>query len=263
MTKDEITHAADLLEDAIKTGTPSVPLRQVWPTISIEDAYLIQAFNTQRHIKAGASRVGAKIGLTSEVVQMQMGVDQPDFGVLLNTMKYTESESIPSCVFIQPKVEGEIAFVLGRALTGRETDLSEIIDAIDFALAAVEIVDSRIKDWDISISDTIADNASAGAFVTGSTSVRLSCIDLLNCKMTMTINGAIVSEGKGRNCLGNPLVAVQWLARTMAELGCPLQAGEVVLAGALGPMAEVSPGDVVDVIIEGAGRVKVTFATTR
>ncbi|MGQ5289267.1 2-keto-4-pentenoate hydratase [Pectobacterium actinidiae] len=227
--------------------------------MTIEDAYKIQALNIARQMLSGAKRVGAKIGLTSEVVQKQMGVNQPDFGVLLNTMEYAENVPVPVTALIQPKVEAEIAFVLSRSLSGTETELSEIADAIEFALPAVEIVDSRICNWDISITDTIADNASAAAFITGRSQVALSEIDLVNCVMTMKRNGEIVSEGKGENCLSNPLVAVQWLSKIMAEQGNPLQQGDVILSGALGPMAEVSPGDVIDIIISGLGSVSVRF----
>lgn len=260
MLNDEIIQAADQLETAMEKRVPVSPLRLTWPAMAIEDAYKIQAINTIRLVMAGAKRVGAKIGLTSEVVQKQMGVSQPDYGVLLDIMEYDENRPVPSTALIQPKVEAEIAFVLRRSLTGYETELGEIADAIEFALPAVEIVDSRIYNWDISITDTIADNASAAAFVTGKAQVALSDIDLVNCVMTMKRNGEIVSEGRGENCLGNPLIAVQWLAKTMAEQGTPLQQGEIILSGALGPMAEVSPGDTIDINISGVGSVIVRFA---
>lgn len=261
MTPVQRQHAADALFDASVSGVPIRPLRETWPEITLEDAYTIQQLNTDRRLSAGQRRVGCKIGLTSKVVQQQLGVGQPDFGVLFNTMGYGDGEPIPASVLEQPKVEAEIAFVLGRDLDMADPGLLDVIQAIDYALPAIEIVGSRIADWNIRINDTVADNASSCAFVLGTSPRRLAELDLCLCGMVMTRRGEPVSTGAGAACLGNPLNAVQWLARTMARLGTPLRAGEVVLSGALGPMVSVAPGDVIEARINGLGLVRAEFAS--
>ncbi|EMN4761813.1 MULTISPECIES: 2-keto-4-pentenoate hydratase [Enterobacteriaceae] len=260
MTPDEIYAAAGALYDAAERGTAIAPLRERWPTMSLDQAYAIQRVNTERRIAAGARRVGCKIGLTSPVVQQQLGVDQPDFGVLLNTMEYGDSEPIPAKILAQPKVEAEIAFVLKQDLAMAQPGLLDVMQAIDYALPAIEIVGSRIAQWNIRLTDTVADNASSSAYVLGTTPKRLAEFDLRLCGMVMTRRGEPVSTGAGAACLGNPLNAVVWLARTMAHFGTPLRAGDVVLSGALGPMVSVSPGDIIETRIHGLGKVRVVFA---
>lgn len=204
--------------------------------------------------------MGKKIGLTSDAVQAQLGVDQPDFGILLDDMEVLNGRSVSMSELLQPKAEAEIAFVLGEDLDFDRLTIIDLISAIDYALPAIEIVGSRIKNWDIKITDTIADNASASHFVVGHSPRTLDEFDLVNTKMVMTKNTNIVSEGSGKACLGSPLNSMLWLAKKMMDLGNPLQAGELILTGSLGPMTDVGVGNMVEASFEGLGSVSVTFS---
>ncbi|MER6006498.1 fumarylacetoacetate hydrolase family protein [Nonomuraea angiospora] len=199
---------------------------------------------------------GRKIGLTSPAVQQQLGVDQPDFGVLFADMEVTGTA--PTGQLLQPKVEAEIAFVLADDLTG-DLDLPTVRAAVEYAVPALEIVDSRIADWDITITDTVADNASSGLYVLGAERLPLSAFEPVEATMRMYADDQLVSQGTGAACLGDPLNALLWLARTARDLGDPLRAGQVILSGALGPMVPVSPGTTVKAEISGLGIVIVTF----
>ncbi|QEE37322.1 2-keto-4-pentenoate hydratase [Octadecabacter sp. SW4] len=226
----------------------------------VDTAYAVQKAVTKAALAQGRRIVGRKIGLTSTAVQTQMGVDQPDYGMLFADMEYADGDTIPADALIQPKVEAEIAFVLGRDLPAVDVTTAELIGAIDYALPAIEIVDSRIRDWKIGIFDTIADNASSGLYVLGSRPVRLADFDLRLCGMVMERMGQPVSFGVGAACMGNPLIASLWLARRMAQVGRPLMAGDVILSGALGPMVTAAPGDTFRVSINGLGEVTTHFA---
>ncbi|WP_151778593.1 2-keto-4-pentenoate hydratase [Acinetobacter brisouii] len=260
MSTARLQAAADALYQAEQTGNPIEPLHRQWADLSLDEAYQIQAINTERQLAQGARRVGCKIGLTSVVVQQQLGVDQPDFGILFDHMSYGDSDPIPTDILAQPKVEAEIAFVLKQDLDMPNPSLLDVMQAIDYALPALEIVGSRIQNWDIKITDTIADNASSSAFVLGTTPRALSELDLRLCGMVMTRRGEPVSTGAGAACLGHPLNAVQWLARTMVSVGTPLRAGEVILSGALGAMVSVQAGDVIEARIQGLGSVRAVFS---
>ena len=227
---------------------------------TVDDAYVIQNLNTERALNSGRRLVGRKIGLTSIAVQKQLGVDSPDFGMLFADMAYGDGEAIPAGKLIQPKVEAEIALVLKVDLTQAKHTYADIISATDYALAAIEVVDSRIENWKISLLDTVADNASSAAYVLSSQPVSLANVDLVNCKMQMTRAGEVISEGIGKACLANPLNAAVWLADEMVKRGRPLQKGDLVLTGALGPMVVAYPGDEFQVKIEGFGAVNVVFA---
>lgn len=242
------------------SGTPILPIREAAPGATLSDAYAIQEANTRHWLEQGRTIVGAKIGLTAKSVQKQLGVDQPDFGTLFSDMAVPDSDWVARGRLLQPKVEAEVAFVLSRAPDPGKLTTAELIGCVDYALPAIEIVDSRIANWDIRIVDTVADNASSGLFVLGTRPVRLDALDLRLCGMVLEKNGEPVSFGAGAACLGNPLHALGWLAAKMAEVGRPLQAGDVVLAGALGPMIAVEPGDAVEARIEGLGTVRVGFA---
>lgn len=222
-------------------------------------AYAVQDELTRRQLKQGARLVGRKIGLTSPVVQQQLGVNEPDFGALFAHMAFGSAEPIAISQWIQPKAEAEIALVLERDLPYSHNTFADLISATAYALPAIEIVDSRIVDWKISLLDTVADNASAAAFVLGSRPVLLKDIDLDRCGMMMTCKGEEVSVGSGAACLGNPLNAAVWLANKLAELETPLRAGDVLLTGALGPIVPVHAGDVLQVEIEGLGSVNTRF----
>jgi 2-keto-4-pentenoate hydratase len=206
--------------------------------------------------------VGRKIGLTSQAVQVQLGVDRPDFGVLFDDMACPQDRPIGSTRLLQPRIEAEIAFVLGIDLD-REDDARAARPAVAEVAPALEIVDSRIAGWDITIVDTVADNASGGLFVLGEDRVPLDDLDLRAVEMSMVDRtGAVVSSGSGAACLGDPLAALVWLARTAAEFADPLHAGEVVLSGALGPMVPVSPGDEFIASLSELGTVRAQFADT-
>ena len=252
-------HAAQLRE--AYGATPLPPLRLGLPSATIDDAYAIQAINTEYWLAEGRVRVGAKIGLTAKVVQAQLGVDQPDFGTLFADMAVSDGDTVAAGRLLQPKVEAEVSFVLARAIDVRRLTTAELIGAVAYALPAIEIVDSRIADWNIGIVDTVADNASSGLFVLGSSPVALGPLDLRLCGMVLEKNGEPVSFGAGAACLGNPLHALGWLATKMAAVGAPLGAGDVVLAGALGPMVAVAPGDHVEARIDGLGSVRVRFGS--
>ncbi len=259
MTPQQLTDAALALREAARTGTFIAPLRETYASIDAASAYAIQRINTEQRLADGRRAVGCKIGLTAKAVQAQLGVDQPDFGMLFDDMAYGDGEPIPMARLQQPKIEAEVAFVLGRDIDASRPTLVDVMKAIDHALPALEIVGSRIANWNIKFVDTVADNASSGGFVVGSTRRSLSEIDLRLCGMAMTRRGEPVSTGAGAACLGHPLNAVVWLARTMSELGSPLRAGDLVLSGALGPMVAVQPGDVFEARINGLGSVKAIF----
>lgn len=251
--------AADRLWAAAQWRTPCPPVRDLIAADDVEAAYAVASVNVARRVEQGATRVGRKIGLTSAAVQKQLGVGTPDFGSLLDDMVVPAGGTAPAGSLLQPKVEAEVAFLLSADLDGALEDVAEVRAAVAGAMAAVEIVDSRVADWDISYADTVADNASCGLYVVSDVVVPLTEVEPVDVVMTMTVNGETASEGQGSACLGDPLLALLWLARTVRDLGDPLRAGEVVLSGALGPMSVVRPGDVVEADISGLGQVSVTF----
>jgi len=253
--------AAQRLERAFETRTPCDPVRDLIGATDIATAYRVQQRLTDNRIAGGARIVGRKIGLTSPAVQRQIGVDRPDFGVLFDDMLTPVGEEVPSERLLQPKAEAEIAFVLGADLAEGDLDVAQVRTAVDYAVAALEIVDSRVRDWDIQITDTVADNASSGMFVLGTHRLGLDSFDPVEVTMSMQQDGAQVSEGNGAACLGDPLNALAWLARTAREFGSPLQAGAVVLSGALGPMVPVGPGSSVTAWISSLGEVTATFSS--
>lgn len=226
----------------------------------VDIAYAVQEINTVRALSEGRRLVGRKIGLTSVAVQKQLGVDSPDFGMLFADMAFGDGEVIPAGLLIQPKVEAEIALVINQDLTKQKHTYADIISSTEYALPAIEIVDSRIENWKISLIDTVADNASSAAFVLGSRPIKLENLDLVNCKMIMTRDDEVVSQGVGQACLSNPLNAAVWLADEMVRRGRPLLSGDIVLTGALGPMVVAYPGDEFKVEIEGFGSVTAAFA---
>jgi 2-keto-4-pentenoate hydratase len=253
--------AAKAIQQARKTGIPCAPIRSYIGPDNIKWAYKVQGMVTLEQVADGKVVIGRKIGLTSKAVQNQLGVDQPDFGMLFHDMELMLGEELAWNRVIQPKVEAEVAFVLNRDLNHEKIGLAQVIRAVSFALPCLEIVDSRINNWDISIADTIADNASSGFFVLGHGPKRLDNIDISQCKMEMSCNGQVVSTGQGNACLGSPINALWWLARTMAQMGHPLRTGDVVLSGALGPVYTAKPGDHYNAQIEGLGEVSMRFGT--
>ncbi|MEQ8360082.1 2-keto-4-pentenoate hydratase [Ekhidna sp.] len=255
------TNIAERLWEAGASGKPIEPISEEVGVEDITLAYQIQNLNTKRRIENGSKIIGKKIGLTSEAIQRQVGVEQPDFGVLFHDMEVLNGLSVSTKKLMQPKVEAEIAFVLSHDLDHSTITTIDVINAIDYAIPAIEILGSRIADWNIKITDTVADNASASHFVIGHTPLSLSEFDMINAQMTMKINNTVVSEGTGAACLGSPINAVLWLAKKMVEVGTPLREGELILSGALGPMIPVNPDDYVEVEISTLGGASVHFTS--
>lgn len=259
-TSTAIEAAAERLIDAARTGVPCPPVRELVPDGTIDDGYAVQQLVIARTDHAERRTVGRKIGLTSEAVQRQMGVTTPDFGVLFGDTAYGDDEPVPFARLLQPRVEAEVAFVLGRDLPDRPVNVADVLRATDFVVAAIEIVDSRIRDWDISIFDTVADNASSGLFVLGGAPRSLRDLDdLRDMEMSVTCNDVELSSGGGWACLGHPINAVAWLANVVAERGAPLRAGEVLLSGALGPLVPAEAGHTYTADIRGLGSVRARF----
>ncbi len=255
----QLDAAAERLLAAARSGVPCTPVRDLIGADDVQAAYAVQQRLTAARIASGARIVGRKIGLTSAAVQAQLGVDQPDFGVLFDDMEHHGGDTVPGGSVLQPRAEAEIAFVLGEDLADGDLGLARVRAAVDHAVAAVEICGSRIAGWDISFGDTVADNASSGAYVLGPERVRLDAFEPREAAMTMTIDGETVSTGTGAACLGDPLAALAWLAGRARELGDPLRAGQVVLSGALGPMRPLARGQRVRATITGLGAVSFTY----
>jgi 2-keto-4-pentenoate hydratase len=255
--------AADRLWDAHTSGEPCTPVRDLIGDTDNDSAYLVQSLNIGRRLKDGRSVVGRKIGLTSAAVQTQFGVTTPDYGSLLDDMVFADRERLDLSTFLQPRVEAEVAFVLGSDLDAPTANVADVLRATQFVLPAIEVVDSRISGWDIRITDTIADNASSGAVVLGTTPRGLDGLDLTGLGMTLEHDGDVVSTGTGAACLGSPVISVAWLARQMARRGRSLRAGEIVLSGALGPMVGVDHSGTYTARLDGLGEVRATFSTPR
>jgi 2-keto-4-pentenoate hydratase len=258
ITKTPLHEAADRLIAAAAAPRQCDPVRDILGDNDIASAYAVQRLLTEDSLARGRQIVGHKIGLTSPAVQRQLGVEQPDSGVLFADMRVSAGATVATEKLLQPKVEAEIAFILADDLDG---DLSEsrIRGAAGVAVPAIEIVDSRVRDWSISIVDTIADNGSSALFVLGSETVAAD-LDFASRTMQLTQDGVVVSTGQGSDCLGSPLNALRWLARTAQENGSPLRAGHIVLSGALGAMVAVRPGSTYVAAIDEIGSVGVSFA---
>jgi 2-keto-4-pentenoate hydratase len=251
--------AAARLRQAYAGGAVE-PLRDILGPTDVAGAYAIQQVNTRWWLAQGRRIVGRKIGLTAEAVQKQLGVSQPDFGVLFDDMRLPDGGELAAARLLQGRAEAEVAIVLGRDLDDPEATPDDVFAAADHAVAAIEIVDSRIRDWKISFADTVADNGSSAFFVLGSERKALKGLDLRTCGMALELNGRVASLGAGVACMGHPLNAAAWLARTLAGVGDGLKAGDVLLTGALGPMAALTPGDRVEAAIGGLGAVSFTLA---
>jgi 2-keto-4-pentenoate hydratase len=252
---------AQRLRHAYAAG-PIAPLRDGLSPTDGDGAYAVQAINTEFWVAQGRKIVGRKIGLTAKAVQAQLGVDQPDFGVLFDDMLIPSGGVLNPHQALQPKAEAEVALVLARDLDKADATADDVAQAVLHVLPAIEIVDSRIADWKITFADTVADNGSSAFFVLGDTPKPLAGLDLWTCGMALEVNGAVVSLGAGVACLGHPLNAAAWLARTLSLRGEPLKAGDILMTGALGPMAAIQPGDQVKASIGGLGSVMFSYGET-
>lgn len=246
---------------AAASGRPCAPVRDLLAADDVDLAYAVQQRITKSRLNSGARVVGRKIGLTSSAVQQQLGVDQPDFGVLFDDMAYSTGDLVPFEAVLQPRVEAEVAFVLAADLDGDDLELDDVRNAVGYAVAAIEVCGSRIHDWDITFADTVADNASAGVFVLGTERKSLAEFEPRLVQMSLTLDEEVVSTGTGEACLGDPLLALHWLAVRARLLGDPLRAGQTILSGALGPMRAVTPGASVIAHISDLGSVSVRFDT--
>lgn len=242
MTEPNYEAVAQALRDAY-AGQPLPPLRDALAPTDAVGAYAVQEINTRFWQARGRSIVGRKAGLTARAVQLQLGVDQPDFGVLFDDMRVPDGGTLSPARCIQAKAEAEIAFVLGADLPSPDTSPDDVAGAVATVHAAIEIVDSRIADWRITFADTVADNGSSAFFVLSDAGLPIAGVDLYTAGMVMEVNGAIAATGVGAAALGHPLNAAAWLAQTLAARGEPLRRGDILLAGALGPMVTLAPGD--------------------
>jgi len=258
VTRGTHAEAAERLRQAY-VGLAIEPLRDLLDPGDADGAYMVQAINTDAWQRQGRRVVGRKVGLTAKAVQRQLGVDQPDFGVLFDDMAIADGGVLARAAVRQPKAEAEVAFVLAADLDDPAATTAQVAAAVKSAVAAIEIVDSRIADWQITFADTVADNGSSAFFVLGGMRRPLPGLDLLTCGMILEVNDEIMSLGAGAACLGHPLEAAAWLARTLAARGDPLRAGDIVLSGALGPMVPIAPGDHVRATIGGLGTVSFSF----
>lgn len=260
LSENKIHAFGDELYEALRNRSMVSPLTEREPEITIEDAYHVSLRMVERRVDDGEQIIGKKIGVTSKAVMNMLNVHQPDFGYLTDQMVYGNGEEMPiSELLIQPRAEGEIAFVLKRDLEGPGVTAADVIRATDFVMPCFEVVDSRVKDWQIKIQDTVADNASCGLLVLGDRKVDPRKLDLSTVGMVVEKNGDLLSTGAGAAALGSPINCVVWLANTLGKLGVPLKAGELILSGSLVPLEPVVAGDYMHVSIGGIGTASVRF----
>ncbi|AWB90362.1 2-keto-4-pentenoate hydratase [Salinibacterium hongtaonis] len=245
---------------AHETQQPIAPLTTTAPDMTVEDAYGVQMHQVAAWKNAGRRVIGYKVGLTSLAMQKQLGVDQPDFGHLFDDMLLDASAPVSLAGFIAPRIEPEISFVLSKDVTGPGLTIEELADAVDHAVISLEIIDSRIADWKITLADTIADNASSGAVLVGEGTAQLDGVDLAALPVSMRRNGETVGEGVGAAVLGHPLEGALWLANTLGSLGQTLPAGSLIMAGSITAAVAIAPGDTISASFGELGTLDVTFA---
>lgn len=257
---DHIEAAAAQLRQASTDRIPCRPVREILPPdAGLGGAYAVQSINADHAVASGRRVSGRKVGLTAKPVQQFFETDEPISGPLFADMCVADGDEIPNDALMQPRAEGEIALVLASDLDRETHDVIDVINATAYVLPAIEIADSRIVDWDRLLIDTIADGAGAGLYVVGTRPVELGQIDLRTVEMSMERNGTVVSSGRGAACLGNPLIAVVWLADAMCAAGTPLLAGQLIMTGALGPMVPFDGGDHLDIDMGRLGSVSTTW----
>lgn len=260
MQSKQFEDLSEQLYRALKDNRPIEPLTAQYPQLTLEQAYALQLrVLARRQDEDGETVIGKKIGVTSEAVMAQLKVNQPDFGHLTSAMLREDGAAIAAASLIAPKAEGEIAFLLKHDLAGPGVTVADVLRATECVMPCFEIVDSRIRDWQIGIQDTIADNASSALFVLGDAAVSPHAVDLSLVGMTLELNGEIAHTGAGAAALGHPANAVAWLANTLGRFDMSLKAGEVILSGALSAMVPVKAGDNLRMSLGGIGSASVRF----
>ena len=260
MLSDDVRRTvADALRDAEVERSPIPPLRETWPDIDVVDSYEIQLLNIRRRLEAGARVNGHKVGLSSKAMQEMMGVDEPDYGHLLSDMEVSPDEPVPASRYCYPRVEVEVAFILGETLPGEGCTEDDVIRATEYVAPAIELIDSRVLDWNIKIADTIADNASSAGYVLGPERIRPEDVDLKAIEAVLVRNGEKVAEGRSDAVLGNPVTAVSWLAGKVASFGVTLEAGHVILPGSVHRAIDARPGDDFVADFQDFGSVHLSF----
>jgi len=250
---------ANALYDAKQTQTPIPTLTDTYPDFAVAAAYKVQAANIEREVNEGQCIIGKKVGLTSKGIQEMLGVHEPDFGVLVDNMLFDSETPVSMKKLIAPRVEAEIAFILKKQLKGPGVTLSRVLQATEGVMPAFEIIDSRIKGWKIKLADTVADNGSSAMLVLGSVMTKATAINLRTVGMVLERNGAIIATAASAEVLGHPANSVAWLANKLAEYGQSLEAGEIVLSGALTKAFDIAPNDVFQASFGGLGSVKAVF----
>ncbi len=260
MLSDEVrSELAGELAAAERDRVPLVPLVNRHPDIDVVDAYEIQLINIRQRLAAGATVVGHKVGLSSKAMQQMMGVDEPDYGHLLADMQVFEDVPVETSKYLFPRVEVEVGFVLGKDLPGADCTEADVLDATVAYAPSIELIDTRIKDWKIGLCDTIADNASSAGWVLGPERVAPADLDITNIEAVLTRNGEVVAEGRSDAVLGDPTIAVAWLARKVASFGVRLKAGDIVLPGSCTRAIDARPGDEFHAEFAGLGSVRLNF----
>jgi 2-keto-4-pentenoate hydratase len=259
LTETQRREVADLLARAEADRAPVPPLVESYPEMDVVDSYEIQLLNIRRRLEAGTRVLGHKVGLSSLAMQQMMGVDEPDYGHLLSDMEVFADRPVEAARYCYPRVEVEVGFVLGATLPGEGCTEEDVLDATEAVAPAIELIDSRIRDWKIGLVDTIADNASSAGFVLGPERVKPRDIDLLTIDATLRRNDEVVAEGRSDAVLGNPVTAVAWLARKVAGFGVRLEAGHVILPGSCTRAIDVRPGDDFVADFDGLGSVTLSF----
>lgn len=264
LSEDVRREVADTLAEAERTRSPVPPLRETYAGLDVVDAYEIQLLNIRRRLDAGSTVHGHKVGLSSKAMQDMMGVDEPDYGHLLSDMALAEDTPVSAGRYCMPRVEVEVAFVLGATLPGPACTEADVLAATEYVAPSIELIDSRIRGWDIKIGDTIADNASSAGFVLGADRVKPADIDLLTIDARLLRRSAggereEVASGRSDAVLGNPVVAVAWLARKVADFGVTLEAGHVIMPGSVHRAIDVHPGDEFEAVLDGLGTVRLSF----
>ncbi|MFD6102549.1 2-keto-4-pentenoate hydratase [Nocardia salmonicida] len=254
------THLADELARAEDERVAVLPLVDRFPDIDVVDAYEIQLLNIQRRLRSGAKVVGHKVGLSSKAMQEMMGVDEPDYGHLLADMEVYEDVPVDTSKFLLPRVEVEVGFVLGADLPGEDCTEADVLAATVAYAPSIELIDSRINDWKIGLTDTIADNASSAGFVLGKERVAPGDIDIKAIDAVLTRNGEVIAEGRSDAVLGDPVIAVAWLARKVATFGVRLKEGDIVLPGSCTRAIDARPGDDFLAEFTGLGSVRLRFS---